>query len=65
MANLYDPSFGCFYATTSGKNSPDIFPNVEATKQVLTLSSTLGMTTKIGDANAFTPLMEYQICYYV
>ena len=65
MANLYDPGFGCFYATTSGKNSPNIYPNVEATKQVLTLSSSLGMTTKIGEANAFTPLMEYQICYYV
>ena len=65
MANLYDPGFGCFYATTSGKNSPNIYPNIEATRQVLTLSSSLGMTKNIGETNAFTPLMEYQICYYI
>jgi hypothetical protein len=65
MANLYDPGFGCFYATTSGKNDPYIFPNVEATRQILSYAWSSGMTKDIGSAKAFTPLMKYQIIYYV
>ena len=65
MANLYDPGFGCFYSTTSGKQSADIFPNIEATKQILGYAYSSGMTKDIGSKNAFTPLMEYQIVYYV
>ena len=65
MANLYDPGMGCFYSTKSGKESTDIFPNIEATKQILGYGQSSGMTKDIGSQNAFTPLMEYQITYYV
>ena len=46
-ANLYDPSFGAFYCTTSGKENEGYLPDIESTVMTLRFLKSSGMLDHI------------------
>ena len=64
MANLYDPVYGGFYATASGKTAPNIYPNIEAALQILNYMNTSGMTRHVKYQDGFTTRMQQRFVYY-
>ena len=65
LGDLYDPATGLFYSSRSGKAAEDIYPNIEATHQVLSYMANSGMVRNL-DKEYFIPeVMKYRIVYYI
>ena len=48
-ANLYDPNFGAWYCTTSGKENEGFLPDIESTSQALGFINQSGLIDHLGN----------------
>ena len=66
-ANLYEPTAGAYYCSTSGKENEGFLPDVESTVQALNFLESTGLLDKEGKdyGNILTPEMKKNLVYYV
>ena len=62
-ANLYDPYYGAYYCTTSGKENEGFLPDIESTRQALGFLENSGMLDHLGKkwTNAFSEEFKKKI----
>ena len=66
-ANPYDPGYGAYYSSSSGRDNPGYFPSAEPTFQALNFLAESGMLNYYGGSwvNALPDIMKYRLVYYV
>ena len=66
-ANLYEPTSGAYYCSTSGKENEGFLPDVESTRQALNFLECSGLLDKEGKnfRNILTPEMKKNLIYFV
>ena len=66
-ANLYEPTSGAYYCTSSGKENEGFLPDVESTVQAFVFLNNSGLLEKYGNdyRNILTPEMKKNLIYYI
>lgn len=65
-ANLYDPGYGGYYCTASGRDTEGFLPDPESTTQALRFIESSGMLNELegGFRDNIPAIMGYRIVYY-
>ena len=66
-ANLYDPGYGAYYSSSSGRDHEGYYPSAEPTAQALNFIAGCGMLENYNNkwVNAIPDIMKYRLVYYI
>ena len=66
-ANLYDPGYGAYYSSSSGRDHEGYYPSAEPTAQALNFLASCGMLDNYNNRwiNAIPDIMKYRLVYYI